>query len=88
MRSVPASQFCRNFGRFQYEAQRDPIEVTSHGRATGYFLSPAEYAEYQALRSMARRHLEAGNLPADVRAAIEKSAMDPRHAHLDALMND
>jgi hypothetical protein len=88
MRSIPASEFCRNFGRFQFEAQRDTIEVTSHGRATGYFLSPAEYAAYQELRAVSRRHIDARNLPPEVRAAIERSEMDPRHEHLNKLLED
>ena len=88
MRSVPASEFCRNFGRFQFEAQRETIEVTSHGRATGYFLSPAQYAAYQELRAKSRRHLQVGELPPDVLAAIEQSEMDPRHDHLNKLLED
>jgi hypothetical protein len=88
MRSVPASEFCRNFGRIQFEAQRDTIEVTSHGRATGYFLSPAEYAKYQSLRVMSRRHLQVGELPPDVVAAIEQSEMDSRHDYLNRLLED
>ncbi len=88
MRSAPATEFCRNFGRYQHEAQRETVAVTSHGRTTGYFLSAAEYEELQALRARARQQLPAGELPADVVEAIRASEMDPRHDHLDALMED
>jgi len=35
MREVPATEF----GQYHEIAQREPVAVTSHGRATGYFAS-------------------------------------------------
>lgn len=81
MRSIPATEFCCNFGRYQREA----VAVTSHGRTTGYFLLAGEH---EALRARARQHLRAGELPPDVVEAIRASEMDPRHDHLDVLMED
>jgi hypothetical protein len=65
-----ASEFCRNFGRFQLDAQREPVEVTSHGRVTGYFVSAVEFGYYQELKRREREVLEVGRLPDDVIEAI------------------
>ena len=52
MREVPATEFTRNFGQYREIAQREPVAVTSHGRATGYFVSAVELQEMQRLRRM------------------------------------
>ena len=65
-----ASEFCRNFGRFRLDAQREPVEVTSHGRVTGYFLSAVEFGHYQELLRREREVLVVGHLTDDVVEAI------------------
>jgi prevent-host-death family protein len=55
MREVPATEFARNFGQYREIAQREPIAVTSHGRAMGYFISAVEFEEMQRLKAFARR---------------------------------
>ena len=45
MREVPATEFTRNFGQYREIAQREPVAVTRHGRATGYFVSVVEFEE-------------------------------------------
>ena len=47
MREVSATEFARNFGQYREIVQREPVAVTSHGRTTGYFVSPVEYEELQ-----------------------------------------
>ena len=37
---VAASEFARNFGRYQDEAHREVVKVTSHGRVVGGYLPP------------------------------------------------
>ena len=88
MPCVTATDFVRNFARYQHEAHREPVAVTSHGRTTGYFVSPEDYAEFQELRAKARQVLPVGRLPDDVVNALRSTEMDARHAHLDALMDD
>lgn len=88
MRSASATEFCRSFGRYQHEAQRETVAVTSHGRTTRYLPLIAEYEELQALRARAGQHLRVGELPADVVEAIRSSEMDPRYYHLDGVMED
>lgn len=84
---ITATEFARNFSRYQDEAREEPIEVTSHDRTTGYFVSPREYAELEELRAKARRILRVGDLPAEVLEAIQNSAMSNKHDHLNALMD-
>jgi hypothetical protein len=84
--TVPASEFTRNFGRYRMRAQREPIAVSSHGRITGYFVAPEEYEEFKRFRE-SRRSFATAELPQDKFEAILTSRMDPRHAHLDKLLD-
>lgn len=42
MLEVTASQFVKHFGEYKEKVQRQPIAITSHGRTSGYFVSPHE----------------------------------------------
>ena len=88
MKETTASDFCRNFGRYQHRAQRDPVRVTNHGHVTGYFVSEAEFDHYQDLLRKEREVLSVGRLPDDVLAAIEASRYPEGHDDLHALMDD
>ena len=83
---VPASEFTRNFGRYRMRAQREPVAVTSHGQITGYFVGPDEYEEFKRFRE-ARRSFATAELSEERVAAIRSSQMDPRHAHLDRILD-
>ena len=52
MPTVSVLEFQRKFGRFQHEAQREPVEITRHGRRE-FVLMSAE--QYDWLRASARR---------------------------------
>jgi len=84
---IPASEFTRNFGRYQMLAQRDPVAVTSHGRTTGYFIAAEDYEAFKRFRDQ-RRSFATIELPDDKAAAISASRMDARHAHLDAMLDE
>jgi hypothetical protein len=88
MTEVAATEFARNFGRYREAAQRAPIAVTSHDRVTGYFMSAQDFAEYQRLKAQARQVLAVEELDDATLAALAESRMDPRHAHLDELLDD
>jgi prevent-host-death family protein len=47
---VTATSFIRHFGVYQDDARDEPIEVTSHGRTIGYFISIRDFDEYQVLQ--------------------------------------
>ena len=84
--TIPASEFTRNFGRYRMRAQREPVAVSSHGQITGYFVGPDEYEEFKRFRE-SRRTFATVELPEEKVEAIRKSRMDPRHGHLDKLLD-
>ena len=84
---VTSTEFPKNFGRYREAAQREPIAITSHGRTSGYFVSPYEYAELERLRAYERRVYRIEELPEDVVQAISASRMDRKHEHLNALLD-
>lgn len=88
MHEVPATEFTRNFGQYREIAQREPVAVTSHGRATGYFISAVEFEELQRLKVQARRSRAVADM---TQAEIQQMAagqMAPEHDHLNALLED
>ena len=68
---VAASEFARNFGRYQDEAHREVVKVTSHGRVVGGYLSAPDLELFERLKRREREVLVVGELPADVVADIE-----------------
>ena len=47
MLTLSATQFVNNFGQRNQEVQLEPIEVKSHGRTVGFYVSPTEYRKMQ-----------------------------------------
>ena len=88
MKQVPASEFARNFGQYREAVQREPVAVTSHGRTTGYFVSPPAFEEYQRLKKMLRRAVKVGDLPKSFMDALSTARMNPAHDHLNALLDE
>lgn len=84
--TVPASEFTRNFGRYRMLAQREAVAVSSHGQVTGYFVGPDDYEAFKRFREQ-RHSFATADLSDDELKAIAESRMDPRHAHLDALLD-
>lgn len=84
--TVPASEFTRNFGRYRMLAQREAVAVSSHGQITGYFVRPDEYEEFLRFKAQ-RRTFATAELPDEKAAAISSVRMDPRHEHLNALLD-
>lgn len=85
-KTVPASEFTRNFGRYRMRAQREAVAVSSHGQITGYFVGPDEYEEFKRFRE-SRRSFATAELSEDKVRAIGASRMDSRHAHLDKMLD-
>jgi hypothetical protein len=85
-KTVPASEFTRNFGRYRMRAQRDAVAVSSHGRITGYFVGPDEYEEFKRFQQ-SRRSFATAELSEEKVKAIGASRMDARHKHLDRMLN-
>jgi prevent-host-death family protein len=87
MREVPATKFTRNFGQYREIAQREPVAVTSHGRATGYFVSAVEFEEMQRLKTFARRSRAVVDMTKEEIEQMAASRMAPEHEHLNTLLD-
>lgn len=83
--TVPAAEFTKNFGRYKLQAQREAVAVSSHGQIAGYFIGAHEYEELLKLKNQ-RRSIATVDLPEDKIRAIEATRMDPRHDHLNSLL--
>ncbi len=86
MKTVPITEFTRNFGVYREIAQREAIAVTSHGRATGYYISATEYEELQKIKSSMRRTRALVDLSAEEIEQILHTPMSAEHGHLDRLL--
>jgi prevent-host-death family protein len=83
MPTVGALEFQRKFGQFQHEAQREPVEITRHGRRE-YVLMTADH--YDWLKAAAQRTHRTAHATDVVIDAVERAQMDPEHAPLDELL--
>jgi prevent-host-death family protein len=88
MRQVPATEFTRNFGLYREIVQREPVAVTSHGRATGYFVSAVEFEDLQRLKAMAHQSFATADLSKEAVDEIAAGRMSPEHDHLNSLLDD
>ena len=70
-------------GQFQHQAQREPVEITRHGRRE-FVLMSAEH--YDWLRAAAQRTHRTDTATEVVIAAVENAEMDPEHSALDDLL--
>jgi prevent-host-death family protein len=87
MREVTATEFTRNFGQYREIAQREPIAVTSHGRATGYFVSAVEFEEIQRLKLLGGRSRALRDMTEEEVQEMASGRMAPHHDHLNALLD-
>jgi len=81
-KTVTASEFTRNFGRYRMHAQRAAVAVSSHGQITGYFVGPDEYEELRRFRE-SRRNFATAELAEETGKATGASRMETRRKHLD-----
>jgi len=88
MMEVSATEFAKRFSRYRQVAHREPVAVTHHSRVTEVLVSKHDYDEYMQLKSRATRAFRVEDLSDEAIEALEKAQMDPRHNHLDALMDD
>lgn len=83
MSQTTAQQFQRNFGEYQHKAQREPVEITRHGRRELVLMSAERY---DWLMAAAKRTHGVEDLPDTIVEAVRTAKMDKRHARLDKLM--
>jgi len=80
---VGSLEFQRKFGEFQHEARREPVEITRHGRREFVLMSADHYDWLRAAAQRSHRTADAADVVID---AVERTAMDEEHAHLDDLL--
>jgi PHD/YefM family antitoxin component YafN of YafNO toxin-antitoxin module len=85
--TVSASEFVNNFGRYKLQAQREAVPVSSHGHVVGYFVAADEYEELRRLKTMRREVFATRDLPREEVERIAATRMDPRHDHLNELLD-
>jgi len=83
MARTTAVEFQRNFGEFQHQAQREPVEITRHGRRELVLMSADHY---DWLMAAARRTFRTADAATVVIDAVRRAEMDAEHAHLDELL--
>jgi prevent-host-death family protein len=83
MAQTTFSEFQRKPDEFQAQAQREPLEITHHGRRE-FVLMSAEYFDW--LTAAAKRTHRTSEAEAVVIDAVDRAEMDPEHAPLDDLL--
>jgi prevent-host-death family protein len=84
MTQTTVVEFQRKLNAFQHQAQREPVEITRHGRRELVLMSADHY---DWLTAAARRTFRTAEASAVVIEAVRGAEMDPEHAHLDDLMS-
>jgi prevent-host-death family protein len=83
MTKTTAMEFQRNFGEFQHQAQREPVEITRHGRRDLVLMSADHY---DWLTAAAQRTFRTSDAVPVVVDAVRRAEMDTDQAHLNDLM--
>lgn len=83
MARTTAMEFQRKFGEYQHQAQREPVEITRHGRRELVLMSADHYDWLVAAARRTGRTTEAPEVVVD---AVRRAEMDPEHAPFDDLM--
>ena len=83
MAQISALEFQRKFGEAQHQAQREPVEITRHGRRE-FVLMSAEH--YDWLTAAAKRTHRTADTASVVIDAVGRAEMDGEHAALDELL--
>jgi prevent-host-death family protein len=83
MAQATAMELQRNFGKFQHQAQREPVEITRHGRREFVLMSADHYDWLMAAARRTHRTADAASVVVD---AVRRAEMDPAHARLDDLL--
>lgn len=81
---VTATEFQQNVGRYQDEAQREPVSITKNGRPYSVLMSAALFET--VIRGRIARKVE--DLDDETVRAIAESAVPPEFDHLDELIQD
>ena len=88
MLEVPATEISRRFSHYRRAAHLRPVAVTHRGQVTEVLISKQVYDDYVRLKSLATRALWASEISPEAFQALVEARMDPRHDHLDRLLDE
>jgi len=83
MARATALEFQRRFGDFQHQAQREPVEITRHGRRELVLMSADHY---DWMLAAAKRSHRTADVSSVVLEAVRRAEMDSEQALPDDLM--
>lgn len=83
MTKTTAMEFQRNLGEFQHRAQREPVEITRHGRRELVLMSADHYDWLMAAAQRTFRTKDSAPVVVD---AVRRAEMGTEQAHLNDLM--
>lgn len=83
MATVNSLDFQRKIGEYQHRAQREPVEITRHGRREFVLMSADHYDWLKAAAQRSHATADALDVVID---AVERAEMDTEHAALDELL--
>jgi prevent-host-death family protein len=83
MAQISSLEFQRKFGEAQHQAQREPVEITRHGRREFVLMSAEHYDWLTAAAKRTHRTADAASVVID---AVERAEMNSEHAALDDLL--
>lgn len=83
MTKTTALEFQRKIGEFQRRAQREPVQITRHGRRELVLMSADHYDWLVAAARRTHRTAEAARVVVD---AVARAEMDPKNSRLDKLL--
>lgn len=84
MVTTTAVEFQRRVGEFQHRAQKEPVEITRHGRREFVLMSAEQYDWMLAVMKRSHRTEET---PEVIIHAVRRAKMHPRHGHLNKLLS-
>ena len=71
---VPATAFARGFGKYREQVHEEGvIEVTSHDRVVGAYISPKELEHFNSLKQKERRVTHISEVDDDLLSLIENA---------------
>ena len=82
---VSTAEFIKNYGTLADKALTEPLTITKNGRDRFVLVEAAEFAR---LMRRDRKVYGLGEMPDELFELIKQSKMDPRHDHLNALLED
>ena len=88
MLEVPSTEIAKRFSQYRQAAQRGPVGVTHYGRITEVLISKHDHDEFVRLKRQETKALWAHEISEEAVAALKDARVDPRHDHLNTLMDD